>query len=266
MLRCPFERRIRHQAIAMTHRTRLSILVGLATIHFAACGGRTLNDGTPEADGGQTTGATGTGASTMTSTGAGGSRVTGSGSTSGGVTMGAGGSTGSAGRAGAGGSSPCVNVACDAIACGPGFVGVIEPGTCCPVCTPVCNMACIVAPCPTGQHLETPPGACCAVCVPDKVTACEQGQKAYFGFRSMLIDKYNSIGCMTNNDCTLVYDANRCTASCGVAIPVSQTTNFVNNLRSFADSNCATCAPQPPPPCAASTVSCVRNRCTQGGP
>jgi len=99
------------------------------------------------------------------------------------------------------------------------------------------------------------------VCVPDKLTACEQGQKAYLEFRAMLANKYASLGCMTNGDCTTVYETNRCTASCGVAIPVSGAGFFDQNLRSFADSNCATCAPQAPPPCIPSSVSCIGNRC-----
>jgi hypothetical protein len=120
--------------------------------------------------------------------------------------------------------------------------------------------------CPSGTHLETPPGQCCPVCVKDPVDACKQGQQAYYAFRMQLIDKYNSVKCITANDCSVVYESNRCTQSCGTAFPRSLADSAQSNLKSFADTNCATCPPMPPPPCPAPFVYCIMGTCSVGGP
>jgi hypothetical protein len=120
--------------------------------------------------------------------------------------------------------------------------------------------------CPSGSHPETPPGQCCPICVPDPVDTCAQGQKAYADFRMQLIQKYATAGCKTSADCTVVYEFNRCVASCGTAFPATLAASAEQNLRSFADGNCATCPPVVPPPCPAPFVYCIQNACVLGGP
>src|SRR5207237_1443415 len=161
---------------------------------------------------------------------------------------------------------PCANVACPAIACGPGFVSAMEPGACCPVCKPIPCGGCIVPTCPSGSHLETPSSACCPICRPDSADECRKGQEAYSEFRAQLIEKYNSVGCNTAMDCAVVYESNRCVSSCGTAFAVVIADSAEQNLRSFAESNCASCPPMPPPPCAPSFVYCTQGVCTVGGP
>src|SRR6185369_8130178 len=132
--------------------------------------------------------------------------------------------------------SPCANVACPAIACGPGFVSAMEPGTCCPICRP------------------------------DSPDECRNGQQAYAEFRAQLIEKDNSIGCNTAMDCAVVYESNRCVSSCGTAFASAIADSAEQNLRSFAESNCASCPPIPLPPCPAPFVYCTQGVCTVGGP
>jgi hypothetical protein len=265
----------------MTSRRRssitITILAGMTWILLDACGGRTLIDDPRADDGGPagpTTGAGGASSSSVGSGGAGGrsgptTTTTSVSSTgSGGVTTSAVGTGGSSISTGTGaGGSMCTNVGCPAIGCGPGYISVIEPGACCPVCKPApCNGACVAIACPKGAHLETPPGMCCPICVPDGPTACEQGQKAYAELRSMLLQKYQTLGCMRDADCGTVYESNRCASSCGTALPFAALSFFADNLRSFADSNCASCPPQPPPPCVPGFVTCQKGQCFFGGP
>jgi hypothetical protein len=261
----------------------LFLLLGATAIAVDSCGGRTLSEtnwgqaGGGDAGSGQGTGGTrasGSGGGsaagggraggvTTTNVGAGGfTGPTGSSTTNSGTGTGAGG-LGTAGRAGTGGSSSCANVGCLAIACGPGFVSVFQPGACCPICQPVpCTGACVIPMCPSGTHLDNVPGMCCPTCVKDAPDSCTKGRQAYFDFRSQLLDKYNSIGCKTAKDCGLVYENNRCVSSCGTAFPISLADSAQQNLRTNAESNCSTCPATSTPPCVPAFAYCVEGRCT----
>jgi|SRR5579859_2792306 len=272
----------------MTRRYRAYVncflAIGTVALVIDACGGRTLTDVRGQADGGQAgggpSGAGGAGPSgttigpSGTTIGPSGTMTVGPGPTGGPVTVtvtGQGGSFGGSGvggAAGSGGSSGCGGVTCPPIKCMPGYIPVLDPGACCPVCRPApCNGgACPVIMCPSGSHLEMQPGQCCPVCVRDPQVGCQQQQSAYFAFRQMLLDKYNSLGCQTAADCSVVYESNRCISSCGTAIPRTIADSYTQNLRSFADMTCTSCPPMPPPPCPAPFLYCIMNRCTLGGP
>jgi hypothetical protein len=252
---------------------RFFLVLGSVVIIVGSCGGRTLSETTRvQGDGGDTsTGQGGSGpssgpGSSSTSTGPSG---TGGGAGSGGPSGSSTGSGGSqtAGRGGAGGS--CFNVGCPDIACGPGYQFVLKPGACCPVCEPIqCNVACTMVPCPSGSHLEKDPNECCPKCVPDPTDTCKKGQQAYAELRQALIEKYNSMGCRLSRECTLVYESNRCGATCGTAFPVSLADSAQQNLRASAESNCATCPVMSTPPCVPLSAYCTpMGRCsTIAGP
>jgi hypothetical protein len=223
-------------------------LVALGAAWLAACGGRLGDDKGVTGSGGQGGGASGAAGQ--------------SGGSSGGQGGGSAGAAG-AGMAGQGGSSSCENTTC--AGCAPGFVSVPVPGACCPACQPVpCNGACAVPACPSDGHLETPPGQCCPICV--SPSDCERGRNAYSEFRTLLIEKYNSVGCKTDEDCTLVYESNRCTSNCGTVFPVQLAKDAAQNLQSSADSNCASCPPPLPLPCPRLLATCLNGTCTMGGP
>jgi hypothetical protein len=245
---------------------RLVLVLASAAIIIDSCGGRTLSESRSGQDGGFDTssGQGGSGPSSgpgtgSTTTGQGGSGRAGSGV--GGSSTGSGGAQ-MAGRGG-GAGAPCSNFGCPDIGCGPGYTIVLKPGACCPSCEPIpCSGACAIFTCPSGTHLEKNPAECCPKCVPDPIDTCRKGQQAYAELRKQLIDKYNSIGCRTSRDCTIVYESNRCAPSCGTAFPVTYAESAQQNLRMSAESNCATCPLMGTPPCAPSSAYCVNGACT----
>jgi hypothetical protein len=102
--------------------------------------------------------------------------------------------------------------------------------------------------------------------VPDSADACNQGKKAYAEFRAQLIEKSNSLGCNTSMDCALVYEINRCVSNCGTAFAVAVGPSAEQSLRSFAETNCASCPPVLVPPCPPAFVYCTQGVCSLGGP
>src|SRR5262249_34262948 len=133
-----------------------------------------------------------------------------------------GGSVGFGGSVAAGGSAgSCAGVRCAPIACGPGSIPVLSPGECCPHCEPTssCDIPCPALDCQEGYHLEVSPGQCCPTCVPNSMVSCDDGKKAYEALRAQLIEKYQSNGCKRNEDCGVMYEHNRCAATCGAALP-----------------------------------------------
>jgi hypothetical protein len=154
----------------------------------------------------------------------------GSSSTSSGV-----GGSGVGGTGGVLDASPC-QVGCPDIGCAPGYVPVLEPGACCPVCQP------------------------------DPANSCRQGQKAYAEFHAMIFEKYESVGCKMQMDCTVVIEKNRCVSGCGTVVPAQLARDFEDNLSAFADSSCSTCGPIPVPPCPAPLFpDCLGGTCAPGG-
>jgi hypothetical protein len=211
---------------------------------------------------GVTTGAAGA------STGAGGVFTGAAGVTTGAAgATGAGGTTGTAGTTGGAGSGAC-SVTCPALLCKPGFMPVLDTSvSCCPVCRPLncATVDCAQPRCDANSHLETPTGQCCPICAPGPDPACAKGQQSYASLRKSLVEKYQSAGCMTDADCTLVFENNACAASCGIAVSGALAMNLISNLDSAAQS-CATCPPPPLPPCARFVALCSNGQCVAGAP
>jgi hypothetical protein len=134
-------------------RRGLGLAVPLfGALYLAACGGSASFRG---ADGGGSS--IGGGSSTGGSS-SGGSSIAGAPNPSGGNSY------------GGGGGQNCNNVACPAIACGPGSISV-QSG-CCSTCIPGggaggCGIvACPLIACGSGSTLVTEPGQCCPTCIP----------------------------------------------------------------------------------------------------
>jgi hypothetical protein len=276
----------------MTAGLRLSskpfrLALGVALVLLGSCGGRTLSG--PHADAAAvnqgddasgaaghepTTGAAGSsaghgGAAGSTGTGAAGSGsagATGGGSGNAGATGAAG--AGAAGRGGTGGSAGSTGTTCGPCPspdCLPGYASVHDPAvSCCPICRPVkCPATCSPPPCPAGSHLEMLDGQCCPTCQPGtESNACRTGRASYTQLRAALVEKYNSSGCMTDTDCTLVFEDNACVSNCGTAFPVSLASNAESNLKSAAQMDCGTCARPDRPPCALLVALCSNGHCT----
>ncbi|HYJ10356.1 MAG TPA: hypothetical protein VEX18_15135 [Polyangiaceae bacterium] len=219
-----------------------------ATALLAACGGRYAE---VEGEGG--------GASSGASTGSGGSGQggkkaggkAGNSSTAGSSSVG-GKSTGTAGTAGC---------ACPDVDCAPGYVKQLNPSGCCEVCVP---LDCTLVPCPgvacgSGSQLYYPPDQCCPVCGP---STCEEQRKNYIVFREQLVAKYSGLGCMSDMDCTVLYDSNACSVGCGgAAIPWLYEKDIHLSLEAYAKA-CTGCPPLPVPPCEPPLpAACVQGRC-----
>jgi hypothetical protein len=99
----------------------------------------------------------------------------------------------------------------------------------------------------------------------DVLDTCLQGQQAYYAFRNMMLEKYRSLGCMTNRDCVVIYELNRCAANCAIATSVVITPSDIQNLNSSADANCGACPPMPPRPCALTVAACINGVCQLSG-
>lgn len=92
--------------------------------------------------------------------------------------------------------------------------------------------------------------------------ACKTGQQAYSDFRTQLLAKYDSIGCQTAKDCTLVYESNGCVSNCGTAIPASVADSVDQNLTTAGGSDCSACPPPDVPPCVPLFADCVNGACS----
>lgn len=179
----------------------------------------------------------------------------------GGSSSGIGGATSSAGTTSSGGKAGCICPTVD-IDCAPGFVPGPDPNGCCYTCLPLdCrNVACPGIACGSGSRLEYPPDQCCPICVPDD---CNEQRRQYYEFRNQVLEKYNSIGCMIDSDCSLLYENNACSSSCGSPVPTQFVMDASFNLDSYAAMACSTCPPQPVPPCEPSLPpGCFNGRCT----
>lgn len=208
----------------MSGRSTLRLL-GLVAL-AAACGGRAIQDGA----GGS--GAAGASNSTGSANGGSGARAGAGGS----ATVGAAGGVSASGGVSAGG----VSAAGAAAASG-------ECGSCPDI------------DCAPGSSPRQLPGWCCPKCLNED---CAVGRAKYEEFRLQLIDKYSSVGCMLDSDCTYWYESNQCAVRCGFPIPSSTLDNLQSNLESFAAQTCdPECMPPfplcPPPPLA----TCVQGRC-----
>jgi hypothetical protein len=84
--------------------------------------------------------------------------------------------------------------------------------------------------------------------------------------RQQLVDKYNSVGCMRDEDCVLVTESNRCAFGCGLVFPVSLAKGAQSNLDVVGDMACATCPMPFVPPCVPVVALCSNGHCTTGGP
>jgi hypothetical protein len=232
----------------------LAVLVALPV----ACGGR-FERGEGEGGGASTSGGANQGATSSMGAKpgkAGASSVGGTDAvgTGGGVSVVAG-STGFAGSpVGTGGSCACPD-----FDCGPGTYPVPNPDGCCFHCQAV-PMPCPAIGCTPGNHPEVLPGQMCPVCVLD---SCAEQRKYYEGFKSELLMKYSSPGCMVNQDCTIWWEKNQCAVGCGIALPLSAVNNLDSNLQSYAQQNCSPMCPMAVPPCdpSGSTPVCIQGLC-----
>jgi hypothetical protein len=231
----------------------LAVLVALPV----ACGGRFERGEGDDGGGASTSGGSGANQGASSSTGAkpgkAGAASTGGTSIGGGVSTTAGSSSVGGGAIGTGGSCACPD-----IACGPGFYPVPNPNGCCDLCQPLpCPM---MMTCPPGSHPELYPGLMCPTCVAD---SCVEQRKSYEVFKSQLLEKYSSLGCMVNQDCTVWWEKNQCAVGCGIAIPASAFNNLESNLQSYAQQTCSPSCPVDAPPCEpnGSAPVCIQGRC-----
>jgi hypothetical protein len=219
-----------------------------ATALLAACGGRysQYEDGGGGANGGASTGSGGSGQGGKKAGGKAGNSSTAGSSSVGGKSI------GTAGTAGC---------ACPDVDCAPGYVRQLDPSGCCEVCVPLdCrNVACPGIACGSGSELFYPPDQCCPVCGPSN---CDAERKDYVVFRDQLVAKYGGLGCMSDSDCTLLYDSNACSSGCGgAAIPLAYEKDIHVSLEAYAKV-CAGCPPVPVPPCEPPLpAACVQGRC-----
>ena len=235
------------------------VLTGLVLIS-AACGGRLVERG---GDGGD--GATSPGGTTSTGTGArpsGNGATTSAGGTStgtAGTAIGFGGKTsGVSGATSMGGGALCPDIPCKFQACGPNQARVPTPDGCCFYCENVCP-PCPGIACASGSHLEMIPGACCPTCVQD---SCEDQLRGYLELREQLYEKYSSLGCMVNQDCTTYYEKNNCSVGCGVAVSVQAVNYLDSNLQSYAQQTCSPSCMLGTPGCGPTALPvCIKGRC-----
>jgi len=154
----------------------------------------------------------------------------------------AGGTFGVAGSTSAGGGC-----ACPIIDCAPGYQLVLNANGCCYHCESRCaQVACPEIACGSGSHLEQLPGQCCPTCVQD---SCASQRASYQDYRQQLIDKYSSLQCMTDGDCTVYYEKNQCGVGCGIALPSVAINDLDGNLQNYARQYCSPNCMTPIPPC-----------------
>jgi hypothetical protein len=228
----------------------LAVLVAIS----GACGGRLVREGDDGFDtgtgGSSSSGATNRGATSSTAA----QPSTGGAVSLGGKSPGIGGkSTGVAASpsggtfAVAGTTSAGGGCACPIIDCAPGYKLVPNLNGCCYHCESACDqIGCPAIACAPGSHLEQQAGQCCPTCVQD---SCAAQRANYDFFRQQLIDKYSSLGCMTNGDCTVYYEKNQCAVGCGIPVPGAALDYLERNLQTYAQQNCSPNCMAPIPPC-----------------
>lgn len=232
----------------------IAVLVAIS----GACGGRLVKGGEDDGFGADT--GTGGGSSSGATTSRGATSSTGARTGTGGTVSAGGKSTGIGGKSTGVGGSPAGGTfgvagtpgsggacACPIIDCAPGYKLVPNANGCCYHCESLCQeVACPGIACGSGSHLEQLPGQCCPACVQD---SCEAQRKNYQSFRQQLIDKYSSLGCMTNSDCTIYYEKTQCGVGCGIVMPSAAINNLDSNLQSYAQTSCSPGCMNPIPPC-----------------
>ena len=160
----------------------------------------------------------------------------------------------------AGGSGPDD---CLLFGCVDGYVSQPDPNGGCPVCVLACDdVACATVDCESGWHMEMRSDECCPVCVKDDAPACEAAQLLYQGFRTEWLAKYEGQSCLHEQDCALLTEYNRCSATCGTPLGVDAINRIEPELSTFADETCSSCpsptaspCPMPPP------LTCVDGNC-----
>ena len=150
---------------------------------------------------------------------------------------------------------------CAGVDCGPGSVPVPHPSGCCYTCEPVgCpDIPCAIPPgCPPGYHFETPPGACCPQCIQD---SCEKAREEYLQYSRRVIEKYNTLPCMSDQECGLYYEKNSCNLSCGAPMTWSAFQSLDQDLQAYAKI-CSNCPFPDVPPCEpVGQPRCINSRC-----
>jgi hypothetical protein len=129
---------------------------------------------------------------------------------------------------------------------------------------PIACPPCPQAQCGAGYHLENPDGQCCSVCVPDAMTsACQAQQMNYAALSSQITDKYRSLPCMTDADCTVVGLISSCNDVCEqFAVLRSVSDSMVSLLSQAATDSCGACPPPPVISCGnLSSPHCYSGRC-----
>jgi hypothetical protein len=231
----------------------LAVLVAIS----GACGGRLAREsddgfGADTGTGGSSSSIAGTNRGATSSTGA--RPSTGGGAAFGGKSTGIGGKATGVGASPAGGTFGASGstaagggCACPDIACAPGYKMVPNVNGCCFHCESLCDQVpCAGIACGSGSHLEQLPGQCCPTCVQD---SCVTQRTNYQVFRQQLIDKYSTLSCMTNGDCTIYYEKNQCAVGCGIPLPAAAINLLDSNLQSYAQQNCSPNCMTPIPPC-----------------
>jgi hypothetical protein len=139
--------------------------------------------------------------------------------------------------------------ACESWACFGGYVRRADPQI---SCDESCQLDCGDTRCPEielscgpGAHAGTQPGECCPSCVSD-APPCEQAQMLYQRFKTDRLNQYVSLGCGAQG-CAWFEENNRCSVTCGTAIPFEWKDRIEQELSQFAARTCSAClAPQPP--------------------
>jgi hypothetical protein len=129
----------------------------------------------------------------------------------------------------------------------------------CPVC--ICGNCGAIA-CPAGSHVETLPNACCPTCITDTTPSCYAGRQEYTTYRELLISGYGSVACKQDADCAVVYEKNRCSTSCGTAVPASMQSMIITSVEDVAKKLCGACDYPPSPSCYPSVIHCIGGACT----
>jgi hypothetical protein len=251
-------------------RARLSVGLVLSLFVYAACGGRLIengNEGGSDTGAGPATGGSSSqGATSQTgaTTSRGGRKGTAGAAAIGGVSAGGRLGTGGVPSMGAAPSAGTLSIgggcACSPIACASGYVIVPNANGCCSHCESVCsNVICPGVACGSGSHLEVLPGQCCPTCIQD---SCQDQLQRYQDVRKQFIEKYTSVQCAANVDCTIYYEKTQCAVGCGVAVPHSVLNDLESNLQSFAQNNCSPDCTLPTPPCDPRPAPvCLQGRC-----
>lgn len=217
-----------------------------AAVLVAACGGRYAHVDDDNGGGSGATGNSGSGGSSQAgkSPGKGGKPSVGGNSPAGG-SVNVAGAVASGGIATAG-TGPCI---CPDVDCQPGTRPIMQPGSCCPTCTPIdCfGVTCPGIACSSDSELVYPPDQCCPICQPR--AECDKGLEGYLALRWELLEKYSSTGCTKDADCSYFYEGNACNYGCFIPLPTAHVMNATANLDSYAKMACASCPPQMVPAC-----------------